>query len=454
MIPNYRLPASLATPLCALTLLASAQVLSAAPASVKATLETRPHFDEAAGNFTDVDDPAIWVHPSRPGSSLVAGTLKEGGLDLYTLEGKLRQHLPPRPAPSCANADSPCDNVAGRLNNAEIVYAFPLQGKPTDLVVASDRGFDSLAVFALGADDSGQYRLEDITDTTARPIFSADQAAVNAGYTAYGLATYGDQGSTMALVSQNSTTRVALLELKEGANGSVGFTHRAYLDFPHEFATGESRWTPCSDDDIDRPQFEGMVADPAHNALYLAQEDVGIWRIAMDAPQDREQWQLFARAAEFGVPYDRQWDENAGEYNCTLLTEENPGLGDPHLHADLEGLTLYDAGDGNGYLLISSQGDNSVAVYERGAGNRYLGSFRVEDGSVDGVQETDGMMVTNVALGEAFPAGLLVMHDGDDQPTAQEGSGGPREATNFKFIDWASISKALNLPMDTGNRVR
>lgn len=450
MIHKAPLPARIS----ALTLLALTQFASAEPLSVQATLETRPYFDDAGGRFIDTDDPAIWIHPQHPAKSLVAGTLKDGGLDLYTLSGTLRQHLPARPAPRCDNTEDDCDNAPGRLNNTEVVYGYSLQGKPTDLVVASDRGLDTLAVFALRPNSAGHYLLSDITAASAQPIFSADQQAVNAGYTAYGLATYSYRGKSMALVSQNSTTRVALLELHEDAPGTVGYSIAAQLDFPYEFAAGDGRWTPCSDDDADRPQFEGMVADADHNALYLAQEDVGIWRIAMDAPQDSTQWQLFARAAQFGVPYQRQWDESEDEYACTLLPEQDPGLGDPHLHDDLEGLTLYDGGDGKGYLLVSSQGDNTVAVYDREAGNRYLGSFRVDDGDVDGVDETDGMMVTNVALGAAFPAGLLVMHDGDNQPQAYDENGNKRESTNFKFIDWDQIASGLNLPLETGNRAR
>lgn len=438
----------------ALTLLATASWAAAEPVSVTATLETRPHFDDAPGNFIDTDDPAIWIHPQNGGASLIAGTLKDGGLDLYTLEGKLLQHVPAQHAPDCGDEAAVCDNAPGRLNNAEIVYGFSVEDKVTDLVVASDRGLDTLAVLALRPNSDGEYRLSDITSPGVRPIFSANQQEINAGYTAYGLATYTHQGKTMALVSQNSTTRVALLELHEEPAGTVGYSVKTNLDFPHDFAAGDGRWSPCSDDDADRPQFEGMVADITHNALYLAQEDVGIWRIALDAPEDRKQWQLFARAAKFGVPYQRTWDEAENEYACTLLFDQDPGLGDKHLREDLEGLTLYDAGDGKGYLLVSSQGDNSVAVYDRAGANTYLGSFRVDDGAVDGVSETDGMMVSNVALGKSFPSGLLVMHDGDNQPQVYDEAGAEREGSNFKFVDWAEIASSLDLPLDTGNRAR
>jgi myo-inositol-hexaphosphate 3-phosphohydrolase len=78
----------------------------------------------------------------------------------------------------------------------------------------------------------------------------------------------------------------------------------------------------------------------------------------------------------------------------------------------------------------------------------------VDDGVVDGVNETDGMMVTNIALGKAFPSGLLVMHDGNNQPRVYDDAGAERESTNFKFVDWEEIAKSLDLPLDTENRAR
>lgn len=423
-------------------------------ASVTAKLEARSHFDDRAGNYTDVDDPAIWIHPKDTARSLVVGTLKEGGLDVYDLDAKLVQHLPARSAPACSDSQKDCtDNAPGRLNNADVLYDFDLAGKRADIIVASDRGFDTLAVYQVV--DRGHTILKDISAPGGALIFSDNQDEVNAGYTAYGLATYRQGESTYAIVSQNSTARVAILELEGNTDGLVDYRVGATLEFPHEFPLEDGNtWTPCTENDVDRPHFEGMVADPSHNALYLGQENVGIWRIALDAPEDDSRWKLFARAKEYGVAYQRTWDAAEEEYSCKLLADRAPGLGDKHLSVDIEGLTIYDAGDGEGYLLVSSQGDNSVAVYDRALGNPYLGSFRVDDGVVDAVNETDGMMVTNIALGDRFPSGLLVMQDGLNLPHVHDGTGEERESSNFKFVDWAPIAKQLNLKIDTTNRAR
>jgi 3-phytase len=84
---------------------AGAQVLT----KVRAVAETAPNWDDEAGGDANADDPAIWVHPSRPARSVVLGALKNGGLTVVDLAGQELQHIatPPAPAP---------DTEAGRFN--------------------------------------------------------------------------------------------------------------------------------------------------------------------------------------------------------------------------------------------------------------------------------------------------------------------------------------------------
>jgi myo-inositol-hexaphosphate 3-phosphohydrolase len=54
-------------------------------------------------------------------------------------------------------------------------------------------------------------------------------------------------------------------------------------------------------------------------------------------------------------------------------------------------------GPAGGYLIASSQGDDSFAVYSRLQDNRYIGSFSVmnnPDNGVDSVQDCDGGQVS------------------------------------------------------------
>ena len=114
--------------------------------------------------------------------------------------------------------------------------------------------------------------------------------------------------------------------------------------------------------------------------------------------------------------------------------------GNPKLKDDMEGIGLYDLGVGRGYLIVSSQGNNSYAVYRREGDNAYLGSFSVMADpakGIDGISETDGLDVSSANLGPGFEHGAMIAQDGRNML--------PVENQNFKFVSWSEIAKALNL---------
>lgn len=155
-------------------------------------------------------------------------------------------------------------------------------------------------------------------------------------------------------------------------------------------------------------QPEGMVADDENNILYVGEENRGIWK----------------------------FDLSKSGFKPSLLdnsSEEN----NSNLTYDIEGLAIYKTNDTEGYLMASSQGNNSYAVYEREGNNRYITSFRIVDGVVDGVEETDGIELTNVNLGSTFPKGMMIAQDGFNF------DGDIKKSQNFKFIDWREIEKLL-----------
>ncbi len=425
---------------------------------ISAILETRDHFDDEAGNNADADDPAIWINPDDPSKSLIVATLKEGGLDVYTLDGKLLQHIAAAPAPACSYPLESCnDNAPGRPNNADIIYDFELSDTKIDVIVVSERGLDKLVFFAVNHKnlDKGMPPLINITASETPLIFSANQDEVNTQRTAYGLATAADDDDFFAFVSQNDTTNVTQLRLIDNGLGKVTYRQENTFSLPEVFSLPNgASWTPCTDDDFDGPHVEGMVADVGNDVLFLGQEDVGIWKIDLDDPTDQEAWELFAKVKEFGVPFTRVFDPEEEEFICTLEFDNDPGFGDAFLSADVEGLTIYDAGDDEGYLLVSSQGDNTIVIFNRDDQN-YIGSFTVVDGVVDGVDETDGMMVTNVNLGGLFTQGMVVMQDGENKITSCSIDEVERgDASNFKFVRWSDIAEPLNLEIDTKERTR
>ena len=74
-----------------------------------------------------------------------------------------------------------------------------------------------------------------------------------------------------------------------------------------------------------------------------------------------------------------------------------------HLAADIEGVTIVDQDSAAGYVIVSAQNvanpsASYFTVYERGAGNDYVNSFRVANGtSSDDCDRTDGITATTAA---------------------------------------------------------
>jgi 3-phytase len=144
--------------------------------------------------------------------------------------------------------------------------------------------------------------------------------------------------------------------------------------------------------------------------------------VATDKDGDVAQWTLDPVAGDTG----------------TLVDDMVPS---GRLVADVEGLTIWSAKGGDGYLVASVQGASRYNVYERRAPNRFLGTFRIigrADRRVDGVTETDGIDVVAAALSPRFPRGLLVVRD--DENTM------PAASQNFKYVSWAEVEEALGLP--------
>src|SRR5262245_12727357 len=236
------------------TLLAASLALSSDRLAVVLAAVRTPSVDqyEDAPRTPDADDPTIWVDP-RGERSLVIGTLKNAGLQVYDLRGRVVQTVPPPNRAALAVADPPVPGAMlpeagtgpcpesesgetfGRFNNVEIVKDFPLRSgkrvRRVDLAVVTDRGCDRLRAYAIepGRPDGP---LVDVTDPGVRRVFedrlvqpspfqpSPGPAAglqpnpLDAEDTAYGLALFARRdGRAHAFVSQRSRSRVAQLEL-------------------------------------------------------------------------------------------------------------------------------------------------------------------------------------------------------------------------------------------------
>lgn len=264
----------------------------------------------------------------------------------------------------------------GRLNNVDIRYRFPLGGKEVALVTSGERGQNVLAAYAV--------------DEESRTLKNVG-AGVGLGFDAGGSCMYRSRktGDTYFFCTSKDGV-VKQWRLYDDGQGRVGGAPVRTFD-----AGGE-----C----------EGCVADDENGWLFVSEEDVGIWRYGAE-PDDGD-----ARVKVDGVGTEG------------------------HLDDDVEGLTIYYAWGGDGYLLASSQGSDDFVVYERRAPHKYRCRFEIgasAERDIDEVTDTDGIDVTNLGFGELFPVGLFAAQDGSN----------PRGNQNYKVVDWRDIARAADPPL-------
>jgi 3-phytase len=136
---------------------------------------------------------------------------------------------------------------------------------------------------------------------------------------------------------------------------------------------GEGQITPVFVREWPHKKCEGAVADDELGYVYIAEESTGLWR------------------------YDAEPD---GSIEGTHIAK----VGENDYDNDAEGVTIYYAPDA-GYIIASSQGNSMFMVYDRLPPHAFVKSFTIE-----GVEDTDGVEVTNVNLGPDFPYGLFSCH--------------------------------------------
>ncbi|WP_344386456.1 phytase [Asanoa iriomotensis] len=405
------------------------------PAVVTTDNETPVLYDDDEGGNASGDDPAIWVHPKDSRKSIVIVTAKEGGLRVYDLGSKEIQSLEATEAPRA-------DTAKGRYNNVDIAYDVRLGGRNVDVAVVSDRYNDQLRFFRIdpaGAD--ARTPLVEVTAPDQKFLFNPDREAVDEEHTAYGLAVWQPgRGETYAVVTQEGATAIATARIVE-IGGKLGYTSIKTVTMPGSFPLPDgTTWTPCEEPGV-LPQFEGVAVDQKTGVLYAAQEDVGLWRVQLPLTS-RVAPKLIDKTTDFGIhdAYNEETEE------CEPIDPDAKGYGGTRLTADAEGVDVYYGPGGTGYVIVSSQGDDTYVVYERQGRNKTVGSFRVAGvNGVDDLNGSDGLAVTNRPVG-AYRQGLLVSHDEPETgPTVDE----ERDATNFSYVSWGAIARAMDLRVDT-----
>lgn len=286
------------------------------------------------------------------------------------------------------NPRRPSESLIVATDKKAGLYVYDLDGKARSFIPAGrlnnvdliDLG--AAGVFAVASDRNDPsvaklriYRL-DTRSTTLKEIGSAPGGAGEA----YGVC-----------LMQSGRSLYAFSVLKHGA------VHQVRINLSGRTASGRIVRSLSV-----ATQAEGCVADPRTNRLYVGEEARGIW--AFDArPNAATQGDLVAQ------------------------------VDSRHLFADVEGLALLPVGRKGGWLLASSQGDNAYALY-RLPEMVPAGRFRIAAGKFGATEETDGIALAGGSFGPLYPAGMLVVQDGDNAPHAQ----------NFKLVSWRDVMRALD----------
>ncbi|KAH9909899.1 phytase [Xylariomycetidae sp. FL2044] len=267
---------------------------------------------------------------------------------------------------------------AGEPNNVDVLYNFQAGEKTIDLIYAACRADNTLCLAQL------------TSNGTLEAIEGGTQPTKD-DYEVYGSCAYRSRASGKQYLFVNAKTAEYLQYELSWADGSLNTT------LVRNFTGGSGG------------QVEGCVTDEANGWIFLGEEPHALWR------------------------YGAEPDDDATE--GVLIGE----VGDGHMYADVEGVTMVGGPTADqGFILVSQQGVSAYNVYRRAAPHEFVETFTIYENvekGVDAVTNTDGLAAVGAGLGDAFPDGLIVVHDDANQLP----EGGTSDEASFKLVSLADV---------------
>lgn len=254
-----------------------------------------------------------------------------------------------------------------RPNNVDIAYGLHINGTKTDIAVCTERNTNSIRVIALPEmkliDKGGLSVFED--DSLRAPM---------------GIALYKDPSTQFiyAIVGRKTGPKEGYLyqyRLAADSNGIVkGSLVRKFGQF-----SGQK-------------EIEAIVVDNELGYVYCSDEGVGV----------------------------RKYYAHPDSTDVELALFATTGIAEDH-----EGLSIYKANDGTGYILLSDQQANQFHIFPREgtkANKHDHPLIKVIKTSTD---ESDGSEVTHISINDKFKNGLFVAMSTDG---------------TFQFYKWEDIA--------------
>lgn len=265
-----------------------------------------------------------------------------------------------------------------RPTNVDVAYGLMVDGKRTDVAVTTERYTNKIRVFSLPD-------MEPI-DSGGIDAFAGEELRVPMGVALY---TRPSDGALFAIVSRKEGPTEGYLwqyRLADDGSGSVtGTPVRAFGSF-----SGVA-------------EIEAIAVDQALGYVYYSDEAYGVHKYLADpnTPGADEELALFA-------------------------TEGFQG--------DREGISIYEAGDGTGYIIVSDQQEvNEFHIYTREGTPDDPHDHRLVKIVKASTTDSDGSDVTRTALSAEFPDGLFVAMSDD---------------RTFHLYAWADLAGEINRSSD------
>ena len=158
-------------------------------------------------------------------------------------------------------------------------------------------------------------------------------------------------------------------------------------------------------------ESEGCVFDDENQTLFISEEETNGVLKAYDLNQE--------------YPFR----------NPVIVDSREGNIG-----GDPEGVAIYKTSDTEGYVILSSQGDNKYNVYNRQKPYQFISSFTVDDSprGIDGTSHTDGISVSSFNFGGKYTKGMMIAQD-DENIDGEE-----LKNQNFKIIPFTKIIININ----------
>ncbi|MBD3376180.1 phytase [candidate division KSB1 bacterium] len=243
------------------------------------------------------------------------------------------------------------------VNNVDVRYDFNFNGSLVDIVAANLRNAGKLALFRVDPDYADSTVLVQILDKNSETNDLQKDS--------YGFCLYRRPGDGTMYVFERPKYDGELRQyhLFTDSMGVVNLFPVRDLNYPGGVA-------------------EGFLADDELGYFYAPEEEKGIHKYYADPDSSSEALMLFA-------------------------TQDS-------IKGDREGLCLYFCSDSTGYLLLSSQGNSTVKIYDRKIPHTFLGTVQLSDHEGKIGLGTDGLDVTSFRGISDYPAGFMVVHDEDN----------------------------------------